>query len=127
MFELDLKSRKPISNQIVDNIKALVVSGVMTSGEKLPSVRDMASELTVNPNTVQKAFKILEHQGYIYTSPGRGTFVQDMEEIVVTESEIAEVRRYLEESLNKMFYLGISKEKARKIIEDMLEERKDWK
>ena len=67
MFAIDLKSRKPISRQIIDNIKELIVSGVLAEDEKLPSVREMASYLTVNPNTVQKAFRILEQQGYIYS------------------------------------------------------------
>ena len=65
MFAIDLKSRKPISRQIIDNIKELIVSGVLAEDEKLPSVREMASYLTVNPNTVQKVFRILKQQGYI--------------------------------------------------------------
>lgn len=127
MFELDLKSRKPISEQIVDNIKTLVISGVMISGEKLPSVRELASDLTVNPNTVQKAFRTLERQGYIYTSPGRGTFVQDKSQIVASESELKELRHFLEETLNRMFFLGLSKEGAKTMIFKVMEGRKDWK
>lgn len=127
VFELDLKSRKPISNQIVDNIKILIVSGVLVSGEKLPSVRDLSSELTLNPNTVQKAFRILEHQGYIYSSPGRGTFVQEKNRIVPTEKEIKEVRHHIEESLNMMFYIGMTKKEAGDMILSMLQGKENWK
>ena len=101
MFAIDLKSRKPISRQIIDNIKELIVSGVLAEDEKLPSVREMASYLTVNPNTVQKAFRILEQQGYIYMSPGRGTFVQSGAVKTHTHVEELETINHLEESLMK--------------------------
>ena len=68
MFQLDLKSRKSIYEQVVDNLKEMIISGVLKSGEKLPSVRELSRMLTVNPNTVQKAYRELERQGYVYTS-----------------------------------------------------------
>ena len=102
MFELDLKSRKSISLQIIDRIKELIVSGVICEGSKIPSVREMAAELTVNPNTVQKAYRVLEQQGYIYTSPGRGTFVSDRKDTAASPAEIAEAEKYLKESINNL-------------------------
>lgn len=127
MFELDLKCRKAISNQIIDMIKELIVSGVMCPGSKLLSVRELAAELTVNPNTVQKAYRVLEQQGYIYTSPGRGTFVSDKEEIAATPGEIDAAKKHLEESINKLYLLGISKSEAKKIIDDEISKRCSWK
>ena len=88
MFLIDFKNRKSISDQIVDNVKGLVVSGVLRTDEKMPSVRELAEEITVNPNTVQKAYRILEGQGYIYSSQGRGTFVSDRSQIRVSKEDI---------------------------------------
>ena len=72
MFEIDLKSRKSIYEQVTDNLKELIATEVLSSDEKLPSVRAMSKMLTVNPNTVQKAYRELEYQGYIYTASGLG-------------------------------------------------------
>ena len=75
MFQIDLKSRKAIYEQVVDNFKRLIVTGVLKQDEKVPSVRDMAKILTVNPNTVQKAYRELESQKYFYTVLGQGNFI----------------------------------------------------
>jgi len=78
----------------MDNFKRLIVTGVVKQGEKVPSVRDMAKTLTVNPNTVQKAYRELESQGYIYTVLGQGSFISappkkgDAKEIAVLYGRI---------------------------------------
>ena len=75
MISLDLKSRKSIYEQIVDGFKELIISGDMGPGDRLPSVRELSAQLTVNPNTIQKAYAILEMKGFTYTVKGRGSFV----------------------------------------------------
>ena len=75
MFQIDLKSRKAIYEQVMDNFKRLIITGVLRQDEKVPSVRDMAKILTVNPNTVQKAYRELENSGYFYTVLGQGSFI----------------------------------------------------
>jgi len=75
MFQIDLKSRKAIYTQIIDNFKRLIISGILQPDEKVPSIRDLAQAITVNPNTVQKAYRELESQGYIYTVLGQGSFI----------------------------------------------------
>ena len=77
MFLIDLKSRKAIYEQIVDNFKRLIITGVLPPESKMPSVRELAAQLTVNPNTVQKAYRALEIQGYCYTVLGQGNFVAE--------------------------------------------------
>ena len=77
MFEIDLKSRQPLYEQIVDNIKQQIIKGVLQANEQLPSVRSLAAELTINPNTIQKAYRELERLGYVSSLPGRGSFVND--------------------------------------------------
>ena len=75
MILIDYKSRKHIYEQIIDNVKELIVSGVLERDEQLPSVRQLAQELAINPNTIQKAYAELERQGVIYSLKGRGSFV----------------------------------------------------
>lgn len=74
MFELDYKSRLPIYEQLYRSITRMAALGVVDPGEALPSVRSLAQELGVNPNTVQKAYRMLERDGIIYSVPGKGSF-----------------------------------------------------
>ncbi|HIX28090.1 MAG TPA: GntR family transcriptional regulator [Candidatus Blautia stercoravium] len=75
MIFIDYQNRKPIYEQIVERFQMLIVKGVMEADTKMPSVRSLATELSINPNTIQKAYTILEQQGYIYPVKGRGNFV----------------------------------------------------
>ncbi|MGG1651429.1 GntR family transcriptional regulator [Paenibacillus sp. NRS-1780] len=75
MFELDIRSRKPIYEQLIDKVKEMIVYGSLQPDEQLPSVRVLSAQLTVNPNTIQKAYRELEREGYIYSVQGKGSFV----------------------------------------------------
>lgn len=75
MFELDLRSRKPIYEQICDKIKELIALGEWKEGDQLPAVRSLAKELGINHNTIQKAFATLEREGVIHSVAGKGSFV----------------------------------------------------
>ena len=75
MFQIDLKSRKPIYEQIVENFKTLIITGILKQDDRAPPIRELSKQLTVNPNTIQKAYRELENQAYFYTVPGRGTFI----------------------------------------------------
>ncbi len=75
IIEVDLHSRKPIYEQLIDNITMLVMSGALAPDEQVMSVRQLAVSLAVNPNTVQKAFTELEKRGVLYSVAGRGRFV----------------------------------------------------
>ena len=72
---IDSMSRQPVYEQIVDQVEQMILSGLMRPGEQLPSVRSLSLELSINPNTIQKAYAELDGQGIIYTLPGRGGFV----------------------------------------------------
>ena len=72
---VDYRSRKQLYEQIIDSVRQSILSGAITPGEKLPSVRNLAKELGINPNTIQKAYNILESDGVILTLPGRGSVV----------------------------------------------------
>lgn len=79
MFQLDFKSGVPICNQIVNGFIKLKALGVLKGGDQLPSVRALASKFSVNPNTVQKSYAILENSGIIYSVKGKGSFISDDE------------------------------------------------
>lgn len=75
MFTLDYRSRKPLYDQLCQSIERMAACGVLEPGSRLPSVRMLAEELAINPNTVQKAYRMLEHGGVIETVPGKGSFL----------------------------------------------------
>ena len=74
MLNLDYRDARPIYEQVRDNLRRLMVSGAIQEGEKLPSVRSLASNLAINPNTIQRAYESLETEGYVYSIPGKGSF-----------------------------------------------------
>ena len=75
MIVIDYQNRKPIYEQIVEKFQLLIIRGILKADSQMPSVRSLAAELSINPNTIQKAYAILEQQGYIYPVKGRGNFV----------------------------------------------------
>lgn len=96
---VDLRDRKQLYEQLIDNIRKLILSGEIGPGEKLPSVRALAKELCINPNTIQKAYNELERQGVILTLPGRGSVVlaetgeMRKQQLVKTEEALAGIAR----------------------------------
>ena len=74
MLNLDFRDSRPIYEQVKDGLRKLMVSGVIQEGEKLPSVRTMASSLAINPNTIQRDYDALESEGYLCSVPGKGSF-----------------------------------------------------
>jgi GntR family transcriptional regulator len=77
MIHIDYRDPRPIYEQVKDSLRRLVLSGALPPGEKLPSVRELATSLTINPNTIQRAYRELEAEGYIVSVPGRGSFVRE--------------------------------------------------
>ena len=75
MFQLDEMSHSAMYIQVMDNIKELIMTDIWEENMKIPSVRELSGQLTLNPNTVQKAYRELEREGYIYTVSGKGSFV----------------------------------------------------
>ena len=75
MVHLDYRDAKPIYTQIVENIQSQITAGILQAGDKLPSVRELAAQLSINPNTIQRAYRELEQLGVVQTLPGKGCFV----------------------------------------------------
>lgn len=123
MFQIDLKSRKTIYEQVVDNFKELIISGVLTPEEKLPSVRELSKTLTVNPNTIQKAYRELEYQGYVYTVSGLGTFVSVPKKKEVNPAAVEKIYSKIRNDLKELYFLGMSKEEIKEAVAAIIEER----
>ena len=87
MIFIDYKDASPIYEQVVERFKTLILRGVLVPDEKIPSVRNLAVELSINPNTIQRAYAELERQGYIYTVKGRGNFVSDSRQLILKYKE----------------------------------------
>ncbi|MCT4604640.1 MAG: GntR family transcriptional regulator [Marinisporobacter sp.] len=116
MFQIDLTSRKPIYEQVMDGFKQLIIKEILTADEKIPSVRELAKELTINPNTIQKAYRELERQGYVYSVKGRGNFVCGKIR-KVDEEKLNQLKKQVQSSLSELIYMGIEKEELMELIE----------
>lgn len=106
MYSIDLQSRIPIYEQLYKKVVELVLKGELKAGDKLPSVRELAKNLGVNPNTVSKAFQLLERGNVIYSLAGRGSFVSNINTDAVKETALEDFDRAVSEALNA----GITKE-----------------
>ncbi|WP_163103091.1 GntR family transcriptional regulator [Peribacillus alkalitolerans] len=118
MFELDMRSRQPIYEQLVDKLKELIISEVLKVDEQLPSVRTLAQQLTINPNTIQKAYRELEVQGYIYSVKGRGSFVNP-NSLVINSEKLETVKKELVKVLSEAMYLGLKAEDVISIVREL--------
>lgn len=115
MFELDVRSRKPIYEQLMNQMKDLIIMEVLKENERLPSVRALAQELTINPNTIQKAFKQLEMEGFIYTLPGKGSFVSPPNEMRNTLKQ-EKIKNELAKIVREALFMGISLQEINQIV-----------
>ena len=106
MIHLDYRDNRPIYEQVRDNLRRLMVTGVLQSGDKLPSVRQLATELAINPNTIQRAYGELENEGYVYSVNGRGTFVAEGQHDLRRREVVSQLKPLLEELRN----LGMTRE-----------------
>jgi GntR family transcriptional regulator len=116
MFELDMRSRKPIYEQLVDKLKELIINEVLKPDEQLPSVRTLATQLSINPNTIQKAYRELEIQGYIYSLKGKGSFVNPNNQ-KKDQEKINSVLKELEKLILEAIYLGVSAKELTELVE----------
>ena len=114
MLTLNYRDSRPIYGQIKDGLRRMIVTGVLEPDERLPSVRSMAVDLAINPNTIQRAYAELEQEGFIYSIPGKGSFAAkdtgaERTRSVSPERE-AELIRRLREVVAELRYLGMKEE-----------------
>lgn len=121
MIQIDFGDHRPLYEQICDKIKELIISGSLEENEKIPSVRELAMSIAINPNTIQKAYKQLENEGYIYSIKARGSFVKGRGE-TPDKAKIRELTGQIEPIVRELCFLGIEKEKLQKLIDEIYEE-----
>lgn len=114
MIILDYRDRRPIYEQVVERFQELMMTGVLRADSQLPSVRSLAMELSINPNTIQRAYAELEHRGYIYSVKGKGSFVADNDQ--VKKAGLEAVLTHQEELAREARKLGVREEQLCDII-----------
>lgn len=122
MLQLDYKSGVPICDQIVKGFIRMRALGLVESGEQLPSVRALAVELSVNPNTIQKAYQILENSGIICTVKGKGSFISD--DAAADTAVILSAKKDFGEAVRKAAELGLTEAELTEIVRDTCGEGK---
>ena len=119
VISLNYRDSRPIYEQIKDGLRRLIVTGAMVPDEKLPSVRALATQLSINPNTIQRAYNELESQGYIYSVPGKGSFAAEHPQ--PDETRLRQVREQLAALLAQLKYLGVGVEEALEMVKEAYE------
>ena len=122
MLQLDHRDGRPIYEQVRDSLRRLLVTGAIAPGEKLPSVRQLAGELAINPNTIQRAYEALEQEGYVYSVPGKGSFAAPGEDIVSRRRE--ELFARLDVLADDLRELGVTEEQLAARLAGRKEEQK---
>ena len=108
MLHLDYRDSRPIHQQVRDGLRRLMVTGVLQPGDQLPSVRKLATELAINPNTIQRAMAQLEAEGFVYTVSGRGSFVA--EDGDQNRRRMAKLTESLRDTVEELRQLGMTEQ-----------------
>ena len=117
MIQLNYRDSRPIYEQIREGLRRLVITGAIATDEKLPSVRELASELAINPNTIQRAYRELETEGYIYTVSGKGSFAAEQSDVNGRRNEA--LLKEFDEIVRELLYLSGDKEALIRRIEEI--------
>ena len=117
----------PIYEQIKNQIKAQIVAGELKADEDLPGMRTLASDLKVSVITTKRAYNDLEQEGYIYSMPGKGSFVKKLNEEVVRENALAEIEKYFTDAMTVAKAAGIEIEELQEILKTLDEVGEVWK
>ena len=122
MFDLDLQSRTPIYEQLYKKTIELIIKGVLKENEQLPSVRSLAKEIGVNPNTVAKAYQELERQGVIETIRAKGTFIARKVELQADDRKLSALHQSLSSIALELKMMGYTKEQTMELMAEAFEE-----
>ncbi|MGN0969062.1 MAG: GntR family transcriptional regulator [Oscillospiraceae bacterium] len=106
MISLNYRDARPIYEQVKDGLRHLVVTGAILPGDKLPSVRALASSLAINPNTIQRAYEALEKEGYLYSVAGKGSFAAEQKD--VNEERRRELLSRFDTAAAELLFLGMT-------------------
>lgn len=118
MFSIDSMARKPVYEQIIDQTEKFILTGVLSSGDQLPSVRSLSLELIINPNTILKAYSDLDHQGIIRPVPGKGYFVCENAKSILSERYRLRLIN-LRQQITELAMAGIEKDEILSLVENV--------
>ena len=118
MIQLNYRDPRPIYEQVKDGIRKLAYSGVLGPDDKLPSVRELAMKLAINPNTISRAYKDLEQEGFLYTVSGKGTFIN--QEYDLKDSRKEELWQQFDKAAKGLLELAVTEEEFAKRIVGLL-------
>lgn len=121
MISINFRDSRPIYEQVKDSLRRLIVSGALSPDEKLPSVRELASQLVINPNTIQRAYRELEHEGYIVSVPGKGSFAREMNSVDSARRD--ELLRAFDDAAEELLYLGVTAEELKSRLDERAVDR----
>jgi GntR family transcriptional regulator len=122
VINIDSRSSKPIYEQIIERVKENIIKGILKPGDKLPSVRELAAAITINPNTISKAYNELERMKAIEVIRGKGTFVSENFKPVINEEKMSEIRGHMKEIIIEAHYIGVDKDKLIDILNEIYSE-----
>lgn len=122
MITINTRDPRPIYVQIKEGLCRLILSGALQTGERLPSVRELAGQLAINPNTIQRAYREMEHEGFIYSMTGKGSFVSPIQE-VDSGRKAARADQFREAAL-ELLRLGVSREELTAMLDELEQEER---
>ena len=126
MFQIDVMSRQPVYEQIISQVEQFVLTGILTPGSQIPSVRSLSVELSINPNTIQKAYSELDRRGIIYSVPGKGCFITENATDILSSHKLKQIDD-LEKLIYELVLAGISREELIKCIDNAFQTKGDIK
>lgn len=122
MINIDSRSSKPIYEQIIEKVKENIIKGILKPGDKLPSVRELASIITINPNTISKAYNELERMKVIEVIRGKGTFVAENFDPVMDEGKMTEIKEHMKKIIIEAHYIGLEKDGLIDILNEIYDQ-----
>jgi GntR family transcriptional regulator len=122
LIHIDSRSSKPIYEQIIERIKENIIKGILKPGDKLPSVRELAAAITINPNTISKAYSELERTKAIEVIRGKGTFVAENFKPIINEEKMRVIKEHMKEIIIEAHYIGVDKDKLINIMNEVYSE-----
>lgn len=121
MFVIDVMSRMPVYEQIINQVEEQILTGILSHGDKLPSVRSLSVSLSINPNTIQKAYTELDRKQLIVTVPGKGSFISPDALSILGDSSRAKMPEF-KQAIKELALAGISKEEIIEAVNDVFKE-----
>ena len=121
MYQIDVMSRVPVYEQIVNQTEKFILTGILQSGDKIPSVRNLSVELSVNPNTIQKAVSEMDRRGLVFSVPGKGGFVSEHAKKALSIAKREDITVF-REKLKELAMAGIGKDEVIKVVDDVYTE-----